>query len=153
MTIPHKFGQVHDGQLLISASRMEEPTLYISGLTIGLILLGPIVYERRLDLVPAAGALRVLQKGVAQVILPLLGGHHGEVPANLGLAGLGVFDCLLNQRIVGFYIIKALEGGGKAHVAAHGFLALFGGYHPSQEFLRRLLIILGGLLVDVSVIF
>ena len=81
------------------------------------IFLSPAIHERGLDAIPIAGALGILEQSGAEVVFPLFGRHHGEVPRDCSLAGVLIFNSGLDQRIVGLDVAEGLERGGEAHVA------------------------------------
>ena len=52
----------------------------------------PTVHECGLDGIPVAGALRVLEEGGTELVLPLFGRHHGEVPRDCDLVRILIFN-------------------------------------------------------------
>lgn len=103
----------------------------VSGVVLGL----PTVHECGLDGIPVAGALRVLEEGGTELVLPLFGRHHGEVPRDCGLVRILIFNSGLHQRIVGLDIAEGLERSGEAHGAGQGLDAGLAGDDPLQEVL------------------
>ena len=71
----------------------------------------PAVDERGLHVVPAAGALSILQQSGAQIVLPGLGGHGGEVPAYRGLALGDVTGSGVQQSVVGGVAVVECRNG------------------------------------------
>ena len=112
----------------------------------------PTVHECGLDGIPVAGALRVLEEGGTELVLPLFGRHHGEVPRDCGLVRILIFNSGLHQRIVGLDIAEGLERSGEAHGAGQGLDAGLAGDDPLQEVLGGLLIGVGSLGVNAPVV-
>ncbi|AEK31038.1 Hypothetical membrane associated protein [Bifidobacterium animalis subsp. lactis CNCM I-2494] len=120
---------------------------------VGVVVLGlPVVDEGLPHVIPAAGALRVGEHGLAELVLPLLRRHHREVPGDLLLAGFGVLDGLLDERVVALHLVEGLERRGEAHVFRQRLDALIGGDDPVQEVLRGLLVGFGGLRIDAQAV-
>ena len=116
------------------------------------IFLSPAIHERGLDAIPIAGALGILEQSGAEVVLPLFGRHHGEVPRHCGGTGLLVVHGGSDQRVVGFDAGEGLERGGEAHLLRQRFFALIRGDDPLQEVGGRFLIGLGCFRINAPVI-
>ena len=116
------------------------------------IFLSPAIHERGLDAIPIAGALGILEQSGAEVVLPLFGRHHGEVPRHCGGTGLLVVHGGSDQRVVGFDAGEGLERGGEAHLLRQRFFALIRGDDPLQEVGGRFLIGLGCFRLNAPVI-